>query len=159
MIENFEGEHGQKWVWPIWWWDTKIDYTWRMSSWNKPILCILIQKLTVSKKLADGINFFFACWYKFNSMIKVDSWVIMGGCGEKWPWPFSSWDPNFWCMLIMNLWIELILWKLIVMQQFLVRLISCSLIFKCRGSTAVLILVVLTRENTEIVIGCWTVAK
>ena len=48
-----------------------------------------------------------------------------------WPWPFSSRDPKTCYILWMNIWIELIFGMLIVMQQFLVRLISYSLTFKC----------------------------
>ena len=48
---------------------------------------------------------------------------------QRWQWLFSSWDPKTY-ILKMNIWIELIIWILIVMQQFLVRLISYSLTFK-----------------------------
>ena len=33
---------------------------------------------------------------------------FLGGRGQKWPWPVSSWDPKICCILKMNLWIELI---------------------------------------------------
>ena len=55
----------------------------------------------------------------------------MGGFGQKWPWPFSSWDPKIFCILRMNLYID------IMMQYFLVRLISFPLTFKWWGSTEV----------------------
>ena len=35
-------------------------------------------KLTVSQKLEDGINWFFACWYKFG---KAKSWFNDFGVG------------------------------------------------------------------------------
>ena len=49
VIENFWGGHGQKWVWPVWWWDSKIECIWRMNRWR---------------------NWFFTCWYRFT---KTDS--------------------------------------------------------------------------------------
>ena len=84
---------GQKWVWPVWWQDSKIDRIWRMNRWNDwycaywysflknksrskmfwvdmvkmgvASLIIGTLKLTVSQKWTDRINWFFACWYKF----------------------------------------------------------------------------------------------
>ena len=88
--------HGQKWVWPVWSWDSRIDYISKMKRWNKLIFCILH-------------------WYKFR--------IATG------------------CTLRMNLWITLIFWMLIVMQYYLVILISYSLTFKCWGSFAVVLLV------------------
>ena len=29
VIENFWDGHGQKWIWPVWWWDFKIDSIWK----------------------------------------------------------------------------------------------------------------------------------
>ena len=54
----------------------------------------------------------------------------------------EKWKP-IWisCTLKMNICIQLIIWMLIVMQQFLVRLISYSLTSKCWGSTAAVLLV------------------
>ena len=54
--------------------------------------------------------------------------------GQELQWPYSSWDPKICCFLRMNKWIELIILTLIVMQYFLVRLLSYSLSFKCLGS-------------------------
>ena len=65
----------------------------------------------------------------------------LGLLGQKWPLSFSSWDPIISCILRMNLWIELIFWMLIVMQWFLVTLLSYSLTFKNQRFTAILLLV------------------
>ena len=48
-------------------------------------------KLTVSQKGADGLSWFYACWYKFR---KAKSWFndFLGRSGEKWSWPFNSWE-------------------------------------------------------------------
>ena len=60
-------------------------------------------KLTVSQDGTDRVNWFFACWYKFRKA--------------------KSWFNHFWvclvkicCFLRMNIWIELIILMLIVMQ-------------------------------------------
>ena len=42
-IENFLGEHGQKWVSPVWSWDSKIGCISEMNKWNKLIFCMLVQ--------------------------------------------------------------------------------------------------------------------
>ena len=42
-LKNFVVSHGQKWVWPVWWPDSKIDCIWRMNRWNKLIFCMLVQ--------------------------------------------------------------------------------------------------------------------
>ena len=34
LIKIFLVGHGQKWVWPIWSWDSKIDSISRMNRWN-----------------------------------------------------------------------------------------------------------------------------
>ena len=34
--------------------------------------------------------------------------IILGRRGQKWPWPFSSWDQKIWSILRVNIWIELI---------------------------------------------------
>ena len=62
MIENFVGGHGQKWVLPSWWQDSKIY---------------------LSEEWTDGINLFFACWYK-SRKLKVDSvmLVVLGQNGQ-----------------------------------------------------------------------------
>ena len=66
---------------------------------------------------------------------------FLSGRGQKWPWIVCSWDTKICCILKINLWIELVFWMLIVMQWFLVRLIS-SLTFKCQESAAVVLLVI-----------------
>ena len=37
------GGHCQKWVWPVWSQDSKIDCISNMSRWNKLIFCMLVQ--------------------------------------------------------------------------------------------------------------------
>ena len=66
---------------------------------------------------------------------------LLVGHGQKWPLLFRSWETKICSTIRMNLWIELIFWMLIVMQEFLVRLIPYSLTFKWWGSTAVVLLV------------------
>ena len=77
-------------------------------------------KLTVSQKWTYEINWFFACWYKFRKA--------------------ESWFKDFWVGIVKNVH-GLIFWMLIVMQLFLVRLVSCTMTFNYRGegvgSTAV----------------------
>ena len=104
--QNFLSVHGPKWVWPVWWWNSKTGCIWRMNRWNHwffacwyrftKIKCWLeffgwawseigmtvwswALKLTVSQQWADGINWIFACWYKFKKAIKRfnDFWVGM----------------------------------------------------------------------------------
>ena len=53
-----------------------------------------------------------------------------GGCGEKWPWSFSSQERKIFFIFIRNLWIELTFLMLIVMQKILVRPIPYPLTFK-----------------------------
>ena len=91
-------EHGQKWVWPIWSLDSKIDCISRKNWWNWFFACwynftqvkwwlkILglglfkngsgqsgdgTLKLNVSEKWIDGINWYFTCWYVIT---KIKSW-------------------------------------------------------------------------------------
>ena len=120
LIKNLLDGHGQKWVWPVWSWDSKIDCISKLNRWNNLIFCILVQ-------MQEG-------WKLIQSFLSV--------LCQRWQWLFSSWDPKT-CILKMNLWIELIILMLIVMQQFLVRLISYSLTFKCWGSTGVVVLVLI----------------
>ena len=70
-------------------------------------------KLTVSQNWADEITWVFACWYKCRM---AESWFnhFQVPC-QKWQWLFSSWDPKT-CILKMNIWIELTILRLIVMQ-------------------------------------------
>ena len=34
LAENFRGWHGQKYVWPVMWWDSKFDFISEMNRWN-----------------------------------------------------------------------------------------------------------------------------
>ena len=69
-------------------------------------------KLTVSQK--QGINWFFGCLYKFR---KAKSWFNEFWVGVvKMAMALSSWDPKTYCILITDLWTELMFWMLIVMQ-------------------------------------------
>ena len=75
-------------------------------------------------------------------------------CGriQKWPWLFSSWDPNTCFTLRVNLWIELIFWMLIVCNSFWLEwdpTLWLSLLFKYRGATAVVLLVFLGKRVDE----------
>ena len=67
MIENFLVGNSQKWVWPIWSLDSKIN-------------CIS------SPEWTNGINWFFACWHKFTQTKRwlKNFWVSMvkNGCGQ-----------------------------------------------------------------------------
>ena len=58
MIENFWGEHGQKWV---------------CQSGDGTL------KLTVFEEWTDGINWFYACWYRFTEIKRWSKsfWVYM----------------------------------------------------------------------------------
>ena len=151
-----------KWAWPVWWGSSKSNCIWRRNRWNKLILCMLIQihkikcwsnifwvgmvkngcgqsghgnlKLTVPQKWTNGINWFFSSWYKFR---RAKSWFNDFGVDAV---------KNGHGLLIletlrMKLWIELIFWMLIVIQKFLVSLVSYSLTYKCQGSTAFVLLV------------------
>ena len=90
LIKNFLCGHGQKWVWPVW----SPDST-----------------LTVYQKLTDGINWFFACWYK-SRKAKIwfnDFWMGMVKNGHdllvqetlksavSWEWIYKlSWLFEWW---------------------------------------------------------------
>ena len=43
LIKKFWGGCGQRWVWPVWSQDSKIDCISRMSWWNELIFCLLVQ--------------------------------------------------------------------------------------------------------------------
>ena len=43
LIKTYLGGHSQKWIWPVWSQDFKIDYFSKMSRWNKRIFCMLVQ--------------------------------------------------------------------------------------------------------------------
>ena len=87
MIESFWVDHGQKWVWPVWRWDS--------------------EELTVIEEWTDGINWFFACWYmitRIESCSKI-LWVCI--C-QKWVWPVWPWDSKIDCISKMNRWNKVI---------------------------------------------------
>ena len=63
LIRNFLVGHGQKYVWPVWSWDSKIECISKMNRWNKSL-----HAGTKSQNLT------------------VDSMIF--GCGQKWLWPF-----------------------------------------------------------------------
>ena len=48
--KNVLGVNGQKWVWPVWSQESKIDCILKMSRWNKLIFCMLAQ-IQESEKL------------------------------------------------------------------------------------------------------------
>ena len=90
IVKNFVGEHGQKWAWPVWLWDSEIDCISRMNRWNELIFACWSKfrksksyfndfwlsmvrighshvvhetlKSAVSKKWVDEFSWFFACW-------------------------------------------------------------------------------------------------
>ena len=94
MIENFLVGHFQKWIWPIWSLDSKIECylkngqmkltnffhvgtnLYKLKSCLKIFGVGMVKngcgqsgdgslKLTVSEEWTDGINWFVLCWYKF----------------------------------------------------------------------------------------------
>ena len=62
------------WAWPIW--------SWTLN-------------LTVSQDWVDGINWFFAVWYKF-MQIKWKFENFWDGHGQKWVWPVWWCDYKSW---------------------------------------------------------------
>ena len=66
-------------------------------------------KLTVSQKWTDGIDWFFAHWYKFRKAKGRfnDCWVgmVKNGNDPLGSWVYGSWAPNICCILRMNLYI------------------------------------------------------
>ena len=131
-------------------WDSKIDSIWRMNKWNKLIFGMLMQihnswKLMKNLFGGHGQKWVWPVWILdskiynliFCMLVQVEEgWKLIQSflsvlC-QRWQWLFSSWDPKT-CILKMNLWIELIILMLIVMQQFLVRLISPTLWFLNSG--------------------------
>ena len=139
-----EWTDGINWFFACWYWFTKIK-SWLKIYWVGKVRNGCDHsghgtlKLTVSQNWADGTNWFFYKLLQIQESWKLIQSFLSGPC-QKWQWLFSSWDPKT-CCILMNIWIELISLMLIVMQYFLVRLISYSLTFKCWGSTAVLLLV------------------
>ena len=65
----------------------------KLNWWNNLIFCMLVQ-MQEDWKLIQS---------------------FLGRPCQKWQWLFSSWDPKT-CILKMNIWIELIILMLIVMQ-------------------------------------------
>ena len=96
-------------------------------------------KLTVSQNWTDKTTWFFCMLVQMQEGWKLIQSFLNGPC-QKWQWLLSSWNPKT-CILKINIWIELNILMLVVMQKFLVRLISYSLTFKCRGSAVFVILV------------------
>ena len=43
LIKKFLVGYGQKWVWPVWSCDSKINCFLRMNLWNELIFCMLVQ--------------------------------------------------------------------------------------------------------------------
>ena len=86
LIKIFLGEHGQKWVWPVWPWGSK------MNRWNK-VIC--------------------SYWYEFR---KAKSWFNYFWVGMVKKGHGFLFHETLISVVRMNLWIELIFWMLIVMQ-------------------------------------------
>ena len=78
-------------------------------------------KLTLSEEWTNGINWFFACWCRFITV--------------------KSWSKFYWVGMVKNGCSNYMNRVDYFNVDFLVRLISYSLIFKCQGSTAVVLLV------------------
>ena len=96
-------------------------------------------------------------WSHFFMLMRIwesENLIQLFLCGriQKWPWLFSSWDPNTCFTLRVNLWIELIFWMLIACNSFWLEwdpTLSLILLFKCRGATAVVLLVFLGKRVDE----------
>ena len=101
----------------------------KVNWWNNLIFSMLIQihlhcqkngygqsglwtlKFTVSQEWTDGINWFFACWYKF---MQIKRWLkilevslIKNGCGQSYErtlkltvWRINRWNKLIFCILI-----------------------------------------------------------
>ena len=110
------------------------------SSWKGPVKCGLSICAAACPCGFLELDFWFFCMVVQNQeKLNVDS-IIFEWTWSKIAMAFSSSGPKICCILRVNLWIELISWMLIVMQQFLVRLISYSLTFKCCDFTEVVLL-------------------
>ena len=73
-------------IWPIWSLDSKIELTNGIKN-GCDQSCYWTLKLTVSEEWTDGINWFFACQYRFT---KIKSWskhfwvgIVKNGCGQS----------------------------------------------------------------------------
>ena len=95
MIEIFWVEHGQIWMFLVWWWDLKIDFIWWMNRWNGLFFYMLIQ-IHKNLKLVRS----FLC-----------------GHGQTWVWPIWSWDSNINCISKVNWWNKLIFCMLVRNQE------------------------------------------
>ena len=93
LIKNLLGGHGQKYAWSFWSWDSKFGYISKLNRWNNLIFCMLVQMQE--------------SWRLIQSFLSVPC--------QNWQWLFSSSDPKT-CALKMNMWIELIILMLIMMQ-------------------------------------------
>ena len=119
---KLRGWCGQKWMWPVMWWDSKIDSIWRMNKWNKLIFGMLMQihnswKLMKNLFGGHGQKWVWPVWILdskiynliFCMLVQVEEgWKLIQSflsvlC-QRWQWLFSSWDPKT-CILKMNLWI------------------------------------------------------
>ena len=56
MIEKVLGGHGQKWVWPVWSRDSKINCISRMKRWNELIFRMLEQIQESGYGLVDMVK-------------------------------------------------------------------------------------------------------
>ena len=61
-------------------------FGWSWSKYERGQSALWTLNLTVSQEWTDGINWCFACWYKFT---EIRSW---GGQGQIWVWPVWSLD-------------------------------------------------------------------
>ena len=60
LIKNFLDEYGQKWVWPVWSQDCKIDCI-SKKTWNN---LIFLHDVTNPRKLKVALLFFGLVWWK-----------------------------------------------------------------------------------------------
>ena len=64
MIKNLLGGHGQKWMWLVWSWDSKIDFISKMKRWNKLFFFFFLHAVTNSGKLKVDSMIFDWAWSK-----------------------------------------------------------------------------------------------
>ena len=65
----------------------KLSVSQKLNRWNRLIFCMLVQ-IQENQKLIQ---------------------LFLVGHGQKYQRSFSSWDPKIFCILRMNIWIELII--------------------------------------------------
>ena len=91
------------------------------------LLCMLVQfhtnfsgdrtlKSTTSEELNDGINWFFACWYRIT---KIKSWskIFWVGICQKWVWTIWSWNSKIDCISKVNRWNKVIFFMMVRIQE------------------------------------------